>query len=168
MDEIREYKSDSFGYKGTVEIGFIVDGKKFKITTSNAGKFTLFEFLCKCLVAKINPNTLADTADRPGNLIILDENNNSILSYGIGFSDLRIEGYNNDANEDSTDSTCSVIFNFLVPGASIYGKSVKNVKLCSIANKDIIYATASFNDAITTRDVDTNLYVSWRLTISNR
>ena len=154
---------DSIGYKGTVEIGLVRNGKKFKRRTSNAGRAKLFRYLGECLIARLNPNYSASVENRPGNLRILN-NNTSILSYNIGFSDITL-----NVHDEGDNSYCEVVFNFLIPGSLIYNKRIQKVQLMSINQSDNEpYAEASFIDPIVVTDIDTNVYVSWVLTISNK
>lgn len=161
MPDIKRKNNDSIGYIGSVEFGLIRNNKRYPKITANAGTYNLFEFLCNCIVARLNPNVVTDLQNRPGNLKLFDSANQQILSYGIGFSDLVVSG------EDSSDPYCSVKFYFLIPGTSIFRKSIKKVALTAINDFNKIYAEASFQDDIIIDSIDTNVYVEWTLTIKN-
>lgn len=161
--DLQKQEEDGVGYKGLVEVGIVRHGKKYKFSTFNAGTLALFRYLCYCIIARLNPNYTADVSNRPGSLRLFDSSGKKVLSYGIPFADIAIE-------EDTslTDPKCSVKFNFLIPGTVILGKEIGKVELRSI-DSTITYANADFGDAkIKITDIDTNVYVSWTLTIKNQ
>lgn len=160
--KMEKKKEDSAGYAGKVEIGVVRKGKRYKRFTTNAGTLNLFTFLCNCLSARLNPNAQVDIAERPGTLAIVDSIGNKILSYNIPVSDLTVEPI-----ESTNNPRCSVIFYFLIPGTSILGKSIQRLQLRGVKGESV-FAEAAFNDSITINDIDTNIYVTWTLTIMNK
>ena len=154
--EVKKEKNENIGYKGQVEVGIIRNGKKFKKVTANEGTFALFRYLCDCLTGTINPNY--DINKRPGNLKLYNSGS-AILSYGIHFTDIKIV-------ENAAAPSCSVVYNFLIPGSIAAGKKISSVKLFDLTDT-VEYASANFNNTITVEDSDVNVYVSWTLTILN-
>lgn len=157
-------KIDDVGYSGSVEIGIIRKDKKYPKIVFNNGKIALFKFLCNCLAAKINPDVAATVSNRPMCLNLMN-GSSSILSYGIPISDIIIE------SAESVPS-CSITFNFLVPGTTIFGSTITGVQLTNAFDNNIpivVYAEANLGgDVIKVNQIDTNIYVSWTLTIMNR
>lgn len=157
-------KIDDVGYSGSVEIGFIRKDKRYPKIVLNNGTIELFKFLCNCLAAKINPDVAATVSNRPMCLNLKNGTSN-VFSYGIPVSDITI------SSAESVPS-CSVTFNFLIPGTTAYKATITGVELTNSFNKDIpivVYAEANLGGSpITVNQIDTNIYVSWTLTIMNK
>ena len=170
--EIKKKQKDSTSYKGTVEVGIVKNGKRYKRFTTNTGTIDLFKYLCGCLSGEINANY--NTNLRPGCLRIYN-GNNAVLSYGIPLESVEIVPHEETIGGtiDQLHSNCSVVFSFLIPGTAIYQQTIDSVKLTPISDSSaaggntIYYAEARFDDSITIKDMSTNVYVSWTLTIKN-
>lgn len=163
-NEIKKYVADGCGYVGQVEIGIYRNNKKYKMFSTNTGYYNLFYYLCECLAGGLNPKYQVDIAERPGKLQLLDSANKSILSYDISLTDLTITG---DSSLGNSATPCSIIFDFLVPGTIIFGKEIWSANLVSMKDTTKIFASTPFVSPITVSDIDTNIYVSWKLTIGN-
>ncbi len=160
--EIKKKSKGSVGYKGQVEIGLIKNGKKYKKVTTNSGKSELFTYICECLAARLNPNIQVDLSNRPGKLRIMS-GSTQIVAYDIGLSDVQITPGIGEGPSD-------VVFSFLVPGTSVYQKSFQDVQLLAMKSdtkSGTILAEAHFKNSITITDIDTNIYVTWTLSIGN-
>lgn len=173
MTKLKDKKKESIGYKGLVEVGIVKNGKKIKRLTANTGTLALFNYLCGCLSGTVNPNYNLDV--RPG-AIRMYTSNNSVLSYGIKYNNIEIvpEEVVEGGVRNEAKSKCSVIYEFLIPGTAILNRKISKVRLMplfdtnvSLADENSYYAEAPFDIPITVTDIDTNLYVSWTLTIKN-
>ena len=177
MEIIKENKFDSVGYFGRVEVGIEKDGRKFKRFTANTGTIDLFKYLCGCLSGEINPNY--STGLRPGALRLYAgaSPTTSILSVGIPVSGVVITPYTETDGTgaiNEAESACSITYNFLIPGTSLYNRKVFKVRLTPLSDtkpsggaEPVYYAEAKFDVPIVINDLDTNLYVSWTLTVKN-
>ena len=160
MNKDKKFKrNEQVGYSGKVEVGLYRKGKKIRKLSKNAGTYALFEYLCGCLAGSINANY--DIGKRPGKIRLYDASGNALLTFGVSFNDFEIK-----KNPSKLNPSCSITFNFLVPGATILNKSVKKVKLFDIQD-ETIYAEADFDSTIKITSTDTNIYVAWTLTIYN-
>ena len=164
-NEIKKNVADGCSYKGEVEVGIYRNNKKYKMFSTNTGYSNLFRYLCDCLGGSLNPMYQVDIGDRPGKLQLLDNNGTRVLSYDITLTDVEII----DGSSGPTDTVpCSIVFDFLVPGTILYDKTVKTANLVSLTDSNKIYASTDFANGITVSDIDTNVYVAWKLTIGNR
>lgn len=153
-------KKDGVGYSGSVEIGLYRDGRKIKKMTTNAGSVNLFRYLCGCLAGTINADY--NINERPGKLRLFN-NNEQLLTYGIGFNDYKIE-----EGGTASNPTCAITINFLIPGTVLVNRAVTKVMLLPMSdNQDNWYAEAEFTETLKVDSKDSNIYVAWTLTIYN-
>lgn len=156
---ITQDTTDGVGYQGNVEVGFILNGKKYKKLSTNRGTINLFRYIRDCLAGSYNsaasPTGLIDS--RPGGLL-LTNSSGSVTSYGFGFTNISLSG---DLN------TASITFSFLVPAASILKQEITGATLVGISDPTVKYAETTFGSTIRIENRDTSLYVNWTLRIGN-